>query len=102
MLATFSPSRSVMPRCRMKYWKASPISWSRNRRMRLRPSTSVTRTPSVAMMQAYSAPMTPPPTTIIVLGSELRFRISSLVRIVCSLNGTCAGRAGLVPTATRN
>ena len=54
------------------------------------------------MMQAYSVPITPPPTTIMVLGRRSSFNSSSLVMMVRPLNGTLLGRAGRVPTETRN
>jgi hypothetical protein len=38
----------------------------------LRFSISVTRTPSTANMQAYSTPMTPPPTTIKRFGQHVQ------------------------------
>ena len=45
-------------------------------------------------MQAYSTPITPPPTTIIVLGRCSSFSSPSDAKTVLSSNGTLAGRAG--------
>ncbi len=54
-------------------------------------------------MQAYSVPMTPPPTTIMVLGSCLSRKSVSEQNDVCSSsNGTFAGRAGRDPVAITN
>ena len=45
-------------------------------------------------MQAYSVPITPPPTTIIDLGSVSSLSRPSEVKMVFSSNGTLAGLAG--------
>ena len=50
-------------------------------------------------MQAYSTPITPPPTTISDLGSASRPRIWSLLMMVLPFTGTLSDTAGLVPTA---
>jgi hypothetical protein len=55
--------------------------------------------PGRASMQAYSTPITPPPTTIIVRGSRSSRSSSSLVNTVLLSNGTDFGRAGRVPVA---
>ena len=66
----------------------------RIRAVATRPSTTVTCTPSVANMMAYSRPITPPPTTIIDRGMLARLRISSESKTVSPLNGMWSGRAG--------
>ena len=48
-------------------------------------------------MHVYSTPMTPPPTTISVLGISGMSRIWSLLTMVRPLSGTVALVAGLVP-----
>ncbi len=50
-------------------------------------------------MQAYSTPITPPPTTIIVLGMSGICRIWSLLRMLRPLMGTFGETAGFVPVA---
>ena len=50
-------------------------------------------------MHVYSTPMTPPPTTINVLGSSAICRIWSLVRMLRLFSGTFGDSAGLVPVA---
>ena len=53
-------------------------------------------------MQAYSVPITPPPTMIMLLGSASSLSSESEQRIVFSLNGTWPGLAGRVPVAMTN
>ncbi len=50
-------------------------------------------------MDAYSMPITPPPTTTRARGMPLSWRMPSESRIVLSSNSTAAGRFGRVPTA---
>ena len=50
-------------------------------------------------MQVYSTPMTPPPTTMRVLGRVGRSSTWSLLMMVRPLMGTLGETAGLVPTA---
>ena len=50
-------------------------------------------------MQVYSTPITPPPTTISVLGISGICRIWSLLMMLRPLIGTLADAAGLVPVA---
>jgi hypothetical protein len=47
----------------------------------------------------YSTPMTPPPTTMSVLGKVGRFRTWSLLMMLRPLMGTLGEKAGWVPTA---
>ena len=98
--ATLSRIRNVTFMRRSMYWNASPISWSRNGSTRSRLSTTVTFVPSTPNIDAYSMPITPAPTTVIVRGTWC----SSLSRpsesmTVRSSNSTDAGRAGRVPLA---
>ena len=56
--------------------------------------------PSAPNIDAYSTPITPAPTTVIVRGTRLSsFSSPSESMIVRSSNSTDAGRAGRVPTA---
>ena len=57
-------SRNVAPFERMWYSSASRISASTNSRMSPRPSISVTSAPSAHIIDAYSMPITPAPTTM--------------------------------------
>ena len=52
-------------------------------------------------MQVYSTPMTPPPTTISVLGRLGSSRTRSLLMMLRPLIGTLGEQAGLVPVAMR-
>ena len=85
---------------RMRNWSDSDSSSSTNSRSFCRDSTSVTWTPTAASMQAYSVPITPPPTMMRLLGRVARFSSSFVSITRPSANGTLAGRAGSVPTAT--
>ena len=58
--------------------------------------------PSAAKMQAYSQPITPPPTTASESGMRSRSRIVSESSTSGSSNGTPAGRSGELPVAMRN
>ncbi len=84
---------------RIAYESASAISPSTKSRRRGRLSTSVTSTPRAANIDAYSTPMTPAPTTIIVRGRSLRPRMPSESRIVSPSTATPGGAAGRVPVA---
>ena len=50
-------------------------------------------------MEVYSTPMTPPPTTMSVLGKVGRLSTWSLLTMLRPLMGTLGEKAGLVPTA---
>jgi hypothetical protein len=78
---------------------ASTTSVSQNSSIRIRCSMTVTLVPSAANIEAYSMPITPAPTTIIVLGIRSSPRMLSESMIVCSSKSTVSGRAGLVPVA---
>ena len=66
----------------------------------MRWSTIETFVPRAPNIDAYSTPMTPAPTTVIVRGTRfLSFRIPSESMIVASSTSTSGGRAGEVPTA---
>ena len=75
------------------------ISASQKSSSRGRASTTVTRDPSAANIEAYSMPITPAPTTRSASGIFSRCRIPSESSTVRSLNSTLVGRAGRVPTA---
>ena len=79
---------------RIAYESASAISPSTKSRRRGRLSTSVTSTPRAANIDAYSTPMTPAPTTIIVRGRSLRPRMPSESMIVSPSTATPGGVAG--------
>jgi hypothetical protein len=72
----------------MWYISASMISPSTNSRRRFRLSTTVTREPRVANMQAYSIPITPAPTTIIVAGTLLSSKMPSASMMADPSTGT--------------
>ena len=68
--------------------------------MRSRWSTTVTFVPSAPNIEAYSTPITPAPTIVIVRGTRRSsFSSPSESTIVRSSNATVSGRAGCVPTA---
>ncbi len=62
-LSTVSPNRKVTDRSRRWNFSASTTSVSQKSSIRSRDSTTVTRVPSAANIEAYSMPMTPAPTT---------------------------------------
>jgi hypothetical protein len=62
-------------------------------------STSVTAIPSAAKMLAYSIPITPAPSTVIVFGIRGSCRIVSESKTVSPSKGTSAGRLGREPVA---
>ena len=62
-------------------------------------STSVTRVPSAAKIDAYSTPITPAPTTTIESGTVSKVRIWSESSTRAPSNSTFRGRAGTVPVA---
>ncbi len=65
-----------------------------------RASVRMTRTPRVAIMQAYSVPMTPPPTMIMLLGRCEQFQqIVAVQHMRRCRTGRSAGVAGTVPVA---
>ena len=79
--------------------RASMISASTNSNRRGRLSIRVTGMPNVARIEAYSVPITPPPTMTIESGMRLSVRSPSVSMMVSSSNGMSAGLAGTVPTA---
>ena len=98
--ATFSLRRKVTLLRRRMNCSASPISPSRNVSTRGRWSTTVTFVPRRPNIDAYSTPITPAPTTVMLRGRRWwRCRRPSESMIVSSSNSTSAGRAGFVPTA---
>ncbi len=85
---------------RMAYESASAISPSTNSRRRGRLSTSVTSTPRAANIDAYSTPMTPAPTTIIVRGRSLSAEDAVGVQDRLAVHGDPGRRRG--PRARRD
>jgi hypothetical protein len=81
--------------------RRATISRSKNGKISLRASTSVTATPSAANMLAYSQPITPPPKIVNDLGRVLMFSTSSLSWMKSSAKSMSAGRCGLEPVAMR-
>ena len=76
-LETVSPNRNVTDRSRRWNFSASTISESQNSSIWSRRSTTVTRVPSAANIDAYSTPITPAPTTTIDAGTASRPRMPS-------------------------
>ena len=99
-LLTASLRRNVTLLRRRMNCSASPISPSRKVRTRGRWSTTVTFVPSRPNIDAYSTPITPAPTTVMLRGSRcwMCSRPSESM-IVWSSKATSFGRAGLVPVA---
>ena len=100
--STVSPNRKVTDRSRRWNFSASTISESQNSSIWSRRSTTVTRVPSAANIDAYSTPMTPAPTTTIVAGTDSRPRMPSESTIRLPSKATSGGRAGRVPVAMTN
>ena len=93
---TVTPSRAVID------WRsASLTSGSRCESSRPRSLMSVTRTPSAAKMQAYSQPITPPPTTIIDVGMRWIVSSESLSTMTSPSSAKPLGGSGRAPVATR-
>mmetsp|Transcript_12110 Transcript_12110/g.21628 ORF Transcript_12110/g.21628 Transcript_12110/m.21628 type:complete len:222 (-) Transcript_12110:556-1221(-) len=102
--STVSPRRKRAPRSRIWYMSESTISPSTNPRTLVLGSTMVTTVPGTTLiMLAYSMPMTPAPTTIRSRGTSRTppHRIWSDSNTRFPSKGTCAGRMGRVPQATR-
>ena len=72
---------------------------SQNSSSRWRCSTTVTRVPSAANIDAYSIPITPAPTTTREFGSQSSETMSSESSTVRPSKATVEGRAGRVPVA---
>ena len=98
--STASPNRKVTLRFRIWWMSSSTISRSAKSRIRSRRSTTVTSIPSAAKIEAYSIPMTPPPTTVIARGSRFRRMMSSLVIATSPSTTAPGGVTARVPTAT--
>ena len=60
----------------------------------------MTSIPSMAKIDAYSIPMTPPPTTVIARGRRFRRMMSSLVIATSPSSTAPGGVTARVPTAT--
>jgi hypothetical protein len=98
-LATVSPNLNDTDRSRRWNFNASTTSESQKSSIRSRCSTTVTRVPRAANIEAYSIPITPAPTTTIDRGMARSERIPSESMIRSSSKSTLAGRAGWVPVA---
>jgi hypothetical protein len=92
--STSSPNRKVTERSRRWNFRDSTTSGSQNSSIVSRFSTTVTRVPSAANIDAYSMPMTPAPTTTMVSGTRSSARIPSESTTRSSSNSTWAGRLG--------
>ena len=89
--ATSSPKRNDMVWSRRWNFSDSTISGSQKSSIWSRFSTSVTRVPSAANIDAYSTPITPAPTTTIEPGTSSSARIWSESRTRTPSNFTFAG-----------
>ena len=97
--STSSPKRKVTAWSRRWNFSDSTTSGSQKSSIDGRFSTTVTRVPSAANIEAYSMPITPAPTTTIELGTCWIRSTPSESRTRSSSNSTCDGRAGRVPVA---
>ena len=97
--STSSPKRKVTAWSRRWNFSDSTTSGSQNSSIAGRFSTTVTRVPSAANIEAYSMPITPAPTTTIELGTCWICSTLSESSTRSSSNSTCDGRAGRVPVA---
>ena len=104
MDVTFSLQRSTMSCVRRSWIISSTVSWSMNEIGRAARSTSVTLVPSTAKNDAYSTPITPPPTTTRLWGISLSRPTVSLVRTIGessdAWSGQPGGSTGRVPHAS--
>jgi hypothetical protein len=98
-LSTSSPKRNVTAWSRRWNFSDSTTSGSQNSTIRSRFSTTVTRVPRAANIDAYSIPITPAPTTTIEPGTRSSCSTPSESSTYRSSNSTAAGRTGLVPVA---
>ena len=98
-LSTSSPKRKVTAWSRRWNFSDSTTSGSQKSSIDGRFSTTVTRVPSAANIDAYSMPITPAPTTTMEFGTCSSRRTLSESSTRASSNSTCDGRAGLVPVA---
>ena len=101
MPRTASPRRNVTRMLRISCTSSSTISRSRNSSGRVRLSMTTTSTPMDANIEAYSTPITPAPTTAIVLGNSFIRTMPSESMIVHPSTRMFGGSAGRVPTAIR-
>ena len=97
---TSSPKRNDMDRSRRWNFSDSTISGSQKSSIWARFSTSVTRVPRAAKIEAYSTPITPAPTTTSESGTFSRVRIWSESSTRTPSKSMLLGRAGVVPVAT--
>ncbi len=99
MVSTASPRMISAPMRSSESWMELESSSSVPPSIRSRPSTSVMRVPSAAKRHAYSVPMTPPPTTVIEVGTRSRFRMLSLSTTSRSFDAMPRGADGDEPVA---
>ena len=97
--STSSPKRKVTAWSRRWNLSDSTTSGSQNSSICGRFSTTVTRVPSAANIEAYSIPITPAPTTTSDPGTRCSFSTASESITWSSSNSTSGGRAGRVPVA---
>ncbi len=97
--STSSPKRKVTDWSRRWNFSDSTTSGSQKSSIEGRFSTTVTRVPSAANIEAYSMPITPAPTTTIELGTCWICSTLSESSTRSLSNSTCDGRAGFVPVA---
>ncbi len=96
--ATSSPRRNCTARSRRWNLRDSTTSGSQNSSSAGRLSTTVTRVPRAANIDAYSIPITPAPATSMELGTRSRSMTPS-ESTTRGPNSTASGRAGDVPVA---
>ena len=75
--STVAGIRNCTPRSSIRAWSRADISRSRKERSGVRASTRMTGMPRAAKVQAYSQPMTPPPTTTSECGTSVIWRMVS-------------------------
>ncbi len=98
---TASPQRKITFRSRSSCMNSSTVSWSMNEMGRSCASTSVTCVPRRANIDAYSTPITPPPTTTSARGRVRSDTMSSLVKISDPSVVHPGGTRARVPVAMR-
>ncbi len=99
--STSSSKTSSMPIERKRASRRSRSSSSRKPSSLELDSSSVTLTPRQAKIEAYSEPITPPPTTVSVSGMRSSSRIVSESTTSGSSKGMPSGRRGRLPVAIR-
>ena len=93
------PKRKVTPLSRNSCKRVAIISLSTKSKIVSLDSISVTGISKALKMEAYSTPITPPPTTAILYGTRFIFKISSLSKTETPSNGIKSGLYGFEPVA---